>query len=247
MPKTVYKPLGIARERNGMFNVSDILDTCRLHAKNLGYKLSAYGSGIGDTVSSEISGHVVRISESELNILMATILRANPELSQEQLLDRHCEGLGLNDDRYAHPILAMYIAMRHSPIAAIAIIGCMLNRIPSLIDLKTSRSMNPDAVLIDQDTENKINRIRLKIKQGLGLTPDERKFLDKHYRKEKPSWLLDAIHARNKQLTELSDTSIYRRYIPSATEKVAMSKPFKITKKYPEIAERLKNKRGKRV
>lgn len=241
------KPLGVARERNGMVNVSDIIDTCRLHAKGLGYKLSAYGAGIGPDNMDTLGDSVIRITDAELRILLDTLRRANPGLTPEQLLDRHCEGLGLGDDRYAHPVVALYVAMRHSPIAAVTIINLMLRKLNTILDLRPSTAMNTDNVLIDQLAEKKVERLRLKAKNGLGFTPSETKFLNRYYAKDRPDWLLSSIDSTNKQLTELSKGSVYRKYAPNATEKLAQSKPFKISTRYPEVAKILKATKGRRV
>ena len=240
------KPLGVARERNGMINITDIIDTCRLHAKGLNYKLSAYGTGIGSDRPNDMRDRVIRITDDELRILLDTLLRMNPGLKPEQLLDRHCEGLGLGEDRYAHPLIALYVAIRHSPIAAISILNLIVGKIGKLVDIKSSRTMDPDNVLIDQGLEHKINRLKLKAKDGLGFTPSETKFLKKHYKnKEMHKWLVDVMQEKGKQLTELSEGSVYKKYAPNSTEKVAQSKPSMLAKKHPDIARILKQKRGK--
>lgn len=213
------KKLGVVRKRGDMLNLNDIWDTCRLHRKALGMSKASFNQEL----------RTDRIPE-----LIAALLRFNPSLKGEDLMDRHAETLGVDDDRYGHELIAIYLGMVMSPIIASTILKLVSKDLEKIFSFVEAEQFDAEDSLLNLTELGEIRLLQLKESKNLYLTPKERKTLDGFYAKYGAEVsLIKVLKEEHSVLQDAHPNSVYRKLYGKTeiSELEAKRKPFTAKKK----------------
>lgn len=227
-PKKI--PLGVVRTRNNMLNLNDVYDTCRIHRKGLG--LDSCPNFINE-VKSE------RMAE-----LLSVLLHSNPDSNGDDFLDNHAETLGVGDDKYAHPIIALYLGIYLSPVIAVHILKRVDWR--GVFNQAKSEKFDENNVLIDSTEAGEVNLIELKQRKGLYISKVEQVKLRRYYKKHGiPENMRAVLKNNHVVLQDSRKTSAYTQVVHNrgVNELEANKRPFKKGEaRYSGVFSKLKDK-----